>query len=1139
MAHLDLRQQRHNKRRSNVVILIRPPFATCRIIPPLPLAPPLAAMLRLILSNRFDYLLENLLLRLDGDAQRADSSPFDAPQIIVPSTSIQRRLTLSYAERNGVCAHVEFSYLAQWLWRQMGHVIEVQEVSPFSPDLLSWRVYEIFGDEKFSAAHPRLARYLGNADALMRMELAQHSAQLIEHYITYRPQWLAAWSDGKPAGIVAPDGRPADDEGWQAALWRRITAELGTRRQHPSTLFFQAMEQLGDDAPHRVGLPTHTHIFCLPTLPPLYLNILRQLARWIDITLYVLNPCEEYWFEVVDRKRLGYLNASRRETYHEVGNTLLAAWGKQTQSNIDLLFSDNSPINSPIVEQDSAFLPSPEDTLLGQLQNAILALRDPAPGEFQLAPDDRSVEVHICHSLSRELEVLQDQLLARFAADEDFRPDQVLVVLPDMEKAAPLIEAIFGSAPPARRISYTITAQGQTQINPVARVLDSLLALCAGRCGASAVFDLLQQPPLAARFELSSADLDRIHAWIRDTGIHWGLDGGQRMRLDLPADLRHTFGDGLNRLFLAYALGDSPEAHATVLDGRIASGNPEGGAALVLGRFWRYVQKLGQLQRSCAQDHDADAWAQLLAQAVSDFTQPQGEWVDDQRRVLAAIRSLHEHMRHGGLNSPVPLQVIHHTLNAVLDDSSHGGVPSGGITFSALSSLRNLPYRMICLLGLDDGAFPSSYRPKEFDLMAHRPERGDRQRRVDERNLFLDLVLAAHERLYLSYSGRHIRDNSILPPSVLLAELLDYLLAACATNPDDMAAIRRQLIVEHPLQAFSPDYFLADSEPRRRSFNAEFCAALQQRATGLAPQPLPFFHQPLAPPPEEWRHVSLERLRRFFRNPCRVLLQDRLKIRLPVDSEELQDDEPFLPDYRGRNALAARLLPLLLQSDIDDDGILRLALAGHEFPPGAHGERLIAFETEQLKAFAARLKPELDPAPLPPLAATLEFQLDGEHWTLDGALGDIRANGLVRYRFDTLRPGDYLDGWLHHLFLCAADGAATLPHQTVWHARIDGYRLKPCHHDSARDYLRRLLELYRQGLRRPLHFFPKSAWFYMQEDQSLAAAAKTWENSQNPDWGESAHPAYQLALRGIADALNDEFMQAANIVYAPLIEHLE
>lgn len=1109
-------------------------------------------MLRLTLSNRFEILLASLVDRLADE----DCPPLTAQQVIIPSSALRRQVELACADSLGIGANIEFSYLGEWLWRQISRLIDVEAESPFAPSLLTWRVYEVFADARFAAGHPRLAAYLRDADPVMRFDLAQRVAQLIEAYVTYRPQWLAAWSAGRRAGIAALDKGSADDEDWQAALWRHLARELGTQRQHPATAFFQQIERLGPAAPVLAGLPASASVFCLHTLPPLYLDILRRLSQWVDLRLFVLNPCREYWFEIVDRKRLGYLAKRGRAAYQETGNALLAAWGGQTQAHVDLLFGEAAAI----IEEGSLFLPAAGDSVLAQLQNAILDLRELEPGSVALAADDRSIEIHVCHSLTRQLEVLHDQLLALFAEPDPPTVDQILVVVPDLPAAAPLIDAVFGTVPSDRRIPYAITGLPMTRSNPLARVLDELLVLCSSRFAASSLFALLLQPSVAARFAMTSDDLDLIRGWIRDTGMRWGLDARERSRLGLPESERHSFADGLHRLFLAYALGDQPNARSSVIGGRVAGGNPEGSEALTLGRWWSFLDALAEQRDEWARAMDATGWRQSLHDALNRFTLVAEDLLDDLRAVQSAIGELYGNMSRGSVRTPVPLPVIQQALSALLDDPGRGGVAGGLLTFASFASLRALPYRIVCLLGLDDGTFPTTRRPLEFDLMALRPERGDRQPRLDERNLFLDLILAARERLYLSYCGRSMRDNSVLPPSVLLAELRDYVAAACAEQPDDPASVlaaRQRLTIEHPLQAFSPEYFVAGADPRRRSFNADYGQALRQARTsttdvdGLPPADdedglpecspgelaAPFFSRRLDPPAAEWRQVGVDQLLRFFRNPCRTLLVQRLNIALAPAEDELPDDEPFLPDYAARQALAGRVLPAALAGSPDDE-LQRLALAGNEFPAGPLGERMLREELARLCSFAGVLRPILDEPPLAAVHALFAFPIGNENWQLAGALGDLRPGGLVRYRYDDVRPADYLAAWISHLFLCAAapDGVRR---RTSCYSRDGAFHLSPCPAEHARAHLGELLALYRRGLLEPLHFFPKSAWAYVTAANGAAAARRRWFSTAAAPWGEQDDPAYRLALRGIADPLDEDFASHARTVFGPLRDHLE
>ena len=1092
-------------------------------------------MLQLSFSNRFEILIERLLEQLDEKGP----DPFSAPQVIVPSTALERRIELALADRHGICANVEFSYLGQWLWRQIARIVEVQPDSPFAPEVLAWRVYEALGDTAFTDRHARLKSYFAGADAVMRLDLARHIAQLIEHYITYRPQFLAAWSAKKRAPIEGLDAIGKEDEAWQAALWRRLSTEIGAATEHPSVTFFNRIAAMDHAALSAAALPESAHVFCLPSLPPLHLDMLRQLSRVTRLQLYVLNPCQEYWFEVVDRKRLGWLAARDRAEHHEVGNSLLAAWGKQTQAHIDLLFTGESEIE----ETGSAFLASDQSTLLGQIQDAILALEELQPGSVKLAKNDRSLEVHVCHSLTRELEVLQDQLLALFAGPNPPRPSEILVVTPQLDEAAPLIDAVFGTGPPRRHIPYAITGQPQRRVNPIARALCDVIALTLGRHPASAVFDLLMQEPVAARFDLDGDDLESIRSWIEESGIRWALEADERKQHGLPATESHTFVDGLQRLYLAYAMGESSAS----IDGRIGAGNPEGQDALALGSFWRFVEVLRQLRRDWRRPKDAQGWREALGGALERSAAERIEWSEDFRIVRKAIADLKDHMERGGLKSPVPLEVVQSALGELLDDPARGGVPSGRVTFSSMSGLRNLPYRIVCAVGLDDGKFPTAGRALEFDLMALAPRRGDRQRRTDERNFFLDLLLAARERLHLSYAGRSVRDNSTKPPSVLIAELLDYAVRACGKDAEGEEAIREQLVVEHPLQPFASEYFSTGTDRKKRSFNAEYCEALRAQASAPpapesvpgadddeeAPDPgLPFFPAPLAPPEDEWRVVRLDQLRQFFANPCRFLLGNRLGIAMPEQSEELLDDEPFLPEWPARQAMAERLLAPAL-AGASEAALLELARAGNEFPSGPLGEAALASEIRLLRSFAQGLREDIGGAPPQPHAGALEFEIEGETWRLEGAVGELYGGRLVRSRYDDVRVSDYLAGWIAHLFLCAT---LKTPAATRWHSRDGSYTLEP--YAQARERLAELMALYREGLRQPLRFFPKSAWAYVANDGTLRKAREKWLSPNNPAFGESHDPAYRLALRGTAEALDEHFVELANRVLQPLHRHV-
>jgi len=1152
-------------------------------------------MLRIEFSNRIEALRDAVVTALGA----VPPSPFTPQQIVVPSTAMRRHLTLAIAERHGICANVECVYLAQWLWTQIAKVVRtVADQSPFAASALTWRLYQTLQASTW-CEFPRLENYLKDPNDVLRFELASELAGLFEQYITYRQDWMHAWLRGGVVPMPLASAAQRDDQAWQSELWRRIGVQLGAAPEHPASLFLRRLEVAEAAGTDPLGLPETVHVFCLPDMPPLYLEVLNGLARWVDVTLYVLNPCREYWFDIVDPKRLRALTLRGDASHHETGNRLLASWGKQTKTYIELLLDrcDEAPLD------DAGFVEYFPDTILGCLQRSLFTLTELAPASLTLDPADRSIEVHVCHSMTRQLEVLQDQLLALIAGPSPPRPDEILIVTPDLEAAAPLIEAVFGNVPQERRLPFAITGRGRSTINAAARALLALLALLPSRFPASALVDLLQQPLIGRRFAIGAEELEVVEDWLHASGVRWGLDAEHRHELGVPGDERFTITDGLDRLFLGYAL---PQRMSVPTFERIPAGNAEGSRAEVLGSFADFVAQLTALRANLRQPRGADAWLEALLAVLDSFLAPTAADLEEIAEVRETLRELHGNMGRGGLTIGVSLAVVRTSLESLFDDTARGGVPTGSITFTSMSSLRNLPFRFVGILGLDDGAFPSAARPREFDLLATAPRTGDRQRRLDDRNLFLDLLLAARARLYLSYTGKSIRDNSVRPPSVVVAELLETLLPALAREPGDAQALadaRRQLIVEHPLQAFARDYF-SDGDPRRRSYNRELCDALRHGSTDPAPVPealghtsanpatvsetpghtladtaqVPetpghalansilvlgkadasgaadlgdggggeddddadvdrtsgrFFAAPLSAPGPEWRNVSLLQLQQFFRNPCRFLLQQRLRVSLYREDDSVADAEPFLPDHHSRQLLAERLLPHAMQG-LGPQALSRLAQAGIEYPPGALGSVALADELGSLQRFADEVREATLPPLLPPLAVDLPFVMEGEHWRLTTLLAERRDTGLVLHRYDDTRAGDYLAGWLSHL---AATAASPTPIETRWISRDGSFRFTDCR--AAAALLETLMMLYRRGLSEPIHFFPKSAWEYIKHDRNLGKARAVWHTTFGAARGEDTHEAYRLALRCIADPLDAEFHACAETVFGTARTYLD
>lgn len=1028
---------------------------------------------------------------------------FAAETVVVQSLGMRRWIVLELARRAGVAMNVRFPFPAEFAGEALQAAIaEEPATEPFSRDVLPWRVLGLFPRLLSRSGFEDLRTYVGGEPrALKEFQLAQKVARLFDRYIAYRPEWLIDWQAGR-------------ESHWQAQVWRELVR--GFEKTNPPVLSRRLVEQLRRGAVDATKLPHRLSVFGISSLPPIYLELLNVVATSADVHLFLLEPTADYWADLLtprererEARRRRLRDLPEDEEPELSGNSLLASLCKTGRDFSWLLLDRLDAVN-----EDESFVPPGEESLLGQLQGDIFHLRAPETRR-PIAAADGSLQIHCCHGPMRELEVLHDQLLALFAARPDLAPRDVLVTMPDVEAYAPFIDAVFGaSESEAVRIPFTIADRAARAENSIAAALLQVLDLVGSRFPAPAVLALLDTPAIRARFDLTEGDLPRLRDWVERSGIRWGIDEEHRASLDLPRFAENTWRAGLDRLLLGYAL---PGDGATLFAGVLPEPAIEGQAAVTLGQFVDFAERLFTHCAGLAAPHSPAGWEQALRALLDDLFDDADEFADERRRVSQALEQLSNTTATAGFTTPLEFSVIRTHLSAVLaDDVSSSGFLAGRVTFCALKPMRSIPFRVICMLGLDDTAFPRRDRPLSFDLMAQKPRRGDRSTRDDDRYLFLEALFSARETLYLSYCGLSPRDNSESPPSVIVAELLDYLARRFELPPD--------FVIKHRLQPFSTAYFTGEN-PHFFSYSADnAAAAIKGAATrNLAP---PFAGQRLPDPEEEWREVSLDQLIDFLSKPARYFLKNRLHLRLPEGERPPADREPTglggLTRHQLREVLTHRSLKAhRLTAD------LAAARATGSLAPGYAGASDYGLLAREVERLLARIGSSLDDAPLDPQPIFLE----SNGWRLTGTLADVRPGGLVRFRAAHRKATDQLQAWIAHL---ALQLTAAPVRTTTFHSLDATVRFRPIDHAAAQ--LENLLQLYARGLTEPLPLFPSTGLDYTERQLGLSGRSDPLHGArQTFDKFESSDEWTQLAFRGVDDPLGGEFTALAMQIWEPLI----
>jgi len=1099
-------------------------------------------MLNLIMSNRLEVLAEALADHLHAQPL---SDPLAPEYIVVAQSGVGRWLQLTLAERWGIAAQLRFELPAQRIGRLMQALLPASAPTLgnlWERDSLRWRVLALLATLPRRREFDRLRAYLespADEDPLKRWQLASRLADLFDAYQVYRGDWLAAW-DAHRRVLPASDDQLDDDEVWQAAMYRQLRASLPVvdRGQRMREL----LARLQEAALPATLLPQRLSLFGSLPLGPVQMQVMAALARHCELRVYHGAPSMAYWADLRSPREVARGRARLGESMEASGPVanVLASLGRRAREQQQLQIDhwlDHS-------QETEVWQRPVRAHLLGWLQAAMLELDESEPppsteGAFTL-------QVHACAGPRREVEVALDAVLDCLARDPTLRPFEVAIMAPSLTTYAPLIEAVWAATPVERRLPLTIADGTQGHLHPLIQRYRWLLGLAEARCTRQEVLALFECAEIRARFELPDAAVAWLQRWVAELGVASGLNAMQREALGEGASSAHTWAAALDRLLMAYVSGDDGD----VLDGVAPFAFGDGlEASAALGALCRLLRELERWRRrlqALTSGHgsalDVEAMTAALAELFDAFflldrahdaaVGSDAGAFDAESAIRDALAAIAEQCAQADAGEGVSLAEVVAALDEELAQPARWQRFLGdGITVCAMVPLRSVPFRVIVVLGLDDGAFPRPLPPPLFDLMAKAPRLGDRQPREDDRQLLLDTLLAARSHLHLSYRDMDAADGSSRPPAPPLAELLAALRAAYGTR---WVEVEDRIHQRHPLSPASSENFTRVGG----SFAAQWLPAAHAAASAWMPPP-PVLAQPLSAV-ETSTVLTAEQVPAFYHQPVRAFLREVLGLSRPRWIEDRAGHEPQSLDSRSARALLARLLRAQAQGQSIADACDRIRAEG-SLPAGlATGLALAQLST----AFdgALNLLPDGVLRSETPLIEQRVGPIE-----IAGTLPTLLcADGPLAMGIDPPSGSSLLAlGWARELLI--AQGLLSADSHCVYlQAKFDGaakcFQLAPL--VAGESWLRDLVEGWIAGQRAPLLLPPRSAWAYANAlakgsdaDAARVAARKTWHSDASRT--EADDPDYALLLRGADPLMHADFDTWARRIYAPLVAALK
>ncbi len=1057
------------------------------------------------------------------------------PEVVsVPTKGIERwlsqrlsaRLGVTPGGQDGVCANITFPFpgtlVSGVLARATGND---PKADPWMPERSVWPLMEVVErhfDEPWLAP---LAVHIRNAGAardevapgtpepLERFSIVRHVADLFDRYAVHRPDMVQRWAQGAPH---------PDEQAWQVELWRRLRARID--KPSPAEHLKRACARLRQE-PDLLDLPDRLSLFGLTRLPASYLDVLDAMAGTRAVHLFLLHPSPALWNRLEPHVGPKTRHLPRREdrTAADARNPLLASWGRDAREMQLVLGGAQTHGEEPTEAEHAG-----DRTLLQRIQDDVRADRAPAStgageggGDADVRPvlalEDDSIRVHSCHGRSRQVEVLRDAVLHLLEENPELEARDIIVMCPDIEHFAPLIQATFGAhdeesarVDGTRQLRIRLADRSLRQTNPVMGVLAEMLDLATARMTVSQVLDLAGREPVRRRFRFTDDDLARIEQWVRESNVRWGFDAHHRQAFELGRIGANTWRSGLDRILLGVAMAEDGQR---LFAGTLPLDDVESGDIELAGRLAELVERLHSAFDGLTGERTMRAWAAELA-AIADSltsTSPAEAW--QRAELTALLDNLVEEARTESGDSSVTIGCgdVHSLLTERLKGkATRANFCTGHLTVCTLVPMRSIPHKVVCLLGLDDGSFPRHIQRDGDDLTAQDPRVGDRDARSEDRQLLLDALLAAREHLVITYSGHDERSNQARPPAVPVGELFDVVDHTVRT-PSGRA--RDAIVVQHPLQPFDPRNFVPGELIPSRPWSFDELNLEGARAALDQDQRLRQF---LARPLENGvrsADVDIDVLDRFLRDPVKVFLRERLGVSLWDRTREYEDAIPIVSDALTQWGIAERILGARLGGASWDD-CEHTEIARGALPPASLAYPVLddmRHDIEELVVAGSHLSGTA------PESLEVEVHLPGLP-TLIGTVAGVRGSVIQVVTYRRMQPALRLSAWLRLLALSATYPEVPFEAQTIGRASKGSRRavsvasVGPLDADPqirsqvARAHLADLVGLFQRGVCEPLPIFCKTSAAYAldralgkEPGEAAEGARREWESRNDRD----------------------------------------
>lgn len=773
-------------------------------------------------------LVDLLITQLQNRDQK---DLFSKVQVVVPSQAMAIFANDKITQKLGICANVDFVVLS-------GVVIEQIYLDNHPDSILcdfkqiKFIIYEYILSGKLNDS-PTFQDYLcprgTEIDKLRAFQLATQLQDIFYEYLYLRTDEMLNIKKSKI-------------KEWQQNIWLYVLERLGTQKTFLDVYRYFMTANLT-----QAKLPEDLFIFGLSSVYPSQLAILMCLASQVTIYWYYLAVTNEYYGDLlsdkarrkIEQKLLRKPDLSLDDLYLTSGNHLLANLGQQSREFVELLRANDVQVyefNATGIDAINEF-----SSVLEVLQHDIRTMKYRLRPEYRIEENQEcyaeplrltslqngydladcglpSIKINVCHNRMREVQILFNELITAFNQDCGLECGNILILAPSIDDYAAYLQAVFDN-------EYIINADGSkfhipyhitgNQRHKEQRILVTLQQLITTpyELTVGYLLELLEQSDIQDALGFSADDINMIKHWLMQNHTHFGYSAEDFAQYGYANYSVYSFRQLLVNLALGACLDESifsanQQLPELMLDDVVAIpyDNIDSAQVAIVNALINFIDELARLREVFYLS--ANDYRELsLAEACQILDSIKQQLIIDDDSLLIYDRFVGK-LKATALDSLITLPIIQDILNEYLSQSAMSVRLSGKIVCTSLKNIRNLTYDTIYVLGMNFGEYPQSYRSNQLSLLSEEWYLADRNYNIEDKQIFLDTILAAKKRLVISYVGRRETDNSEIPPSPVLGMLINAVGQGVSNFWQDSENLMEQqynfssLIYHHSLHPF-------------------------------------------------------------------------------------------------------------------------------------------------------------------------------------------------------------------------------------------------------------------------------------------------------------------------------------------------